>query len=257
MRAETLTDPLEVEAAWARQYDRVARIFANMLGKNRGRIVEVGCGDGKLTIPLANHAASLQFVLVDRFADTKRGSYSGSYKALVENLEKAKLKGRARIAVSDYLEWIRTEDDETYDAVISSEFLPEIDSAEVRHFMQECYRLLKPRGVTVHSFLSPVARNSRQRLVIEADSNPVWTRTPPKEWFSPRPKLVIRQLRESGFQRIRRITARSHLIMKADAAKNVFRSWEVGASFYGAHKKQLNGSGLEIPDWIIISGVKP
>ena len=254
---ETVTKPSDLEAAWSKQYDRLARIFAKTLGKKNRRVAEIGCGRGQLTIPLAKQAANVQLVLVDRFADTKTGSYSKSYKLLVSNLRKAKLKGRARIVVSDYLKWVTAQSDGTYDAVISTEFLPEIDSAEVRHFMQACYRLLKPRGVTIHSFLSPIPRNSRQRLMIIADSNPVWTRTPPKEWFSPRPERVIRELRNSGFQQIRRITIRSHLIIKADAAESSLKSWEVKASFYEAYKKQLNKSGLEIPDWIIFSGVKP
>jgi len=254
---ETVTKPSDLEAAWSKQYDRLARIFAKTLGKKNRRVAEIGCGRGQLTIPLAKQAANVQLVLVDRFADTKTGSYSKSYKLLVSNLRKAKLKGRARIVVSDYLKWVTAQSDGTYDAVISTEFLPEIDSAEVRHFMQACYRLLKPRGVTIHSFLSPIPRNSRQRLMIIADSNPVWTRTPPKEWFSPRPERVIRELRNSGFQQIRRITIRSHLIIKADAAESSLKSWEVKASFYEAYKKQLHKSGLEIPDWIIFSGVKP
>ena len=254
---ETVTKPSDLEAAWSKQYDRLARIFAKTLGKKNRRVAEIGCGRGQLTIPLAKQAANVQLVLVDRFADTKTGSYSKSYKLLVSNLRKAKLKGRARIVVSDYLKWVTAQSDGTYDAVISTEFLPEIDSAEVRHLMQACYRLLKPRGVTIHSFLSPIPRNSRQRLMIIADSNPVWTRTPPKEWFSPRPERVIRELRNSGFQQIRRITIRSHLIIKADAAESSLKSWEVRASFYKAYKKQLNKSGLEIPDWIIVSGVKP
>lgn len=231
--------------------------YSLMWSERNARESEVGCGDGQLTIPLATHAASAQFVLVDRFADTRTGSYSKNYKALVSNLTKAKLNGRARIVVSDYLKWITSQDDEEYDAVISSEFLPEIDSAEVRRFLRDCYRTLKPRGVTAHSFLSPIPRNIRQRLLITADSNPVWTRTPPKEWFSPRPELVVKELRGSGLRRIRKTVIRSHLIMKADAAKSALRSWEVKASFYETHKEQLNKSGLEIPDWIIISGVKP
>jgi tRNA G46 methylase TrmB len=96
MRAEILTDPSEVEAAWSKQYDRVSGIFENR------RIAEIGCGRGQLTIPLAKRAANVQFVLVDRFADTRTGSYSKNFKALLSNLKKAKLKGRARIVVSDY-----------------------------------------------------------------------------------------------------------------------------------------------------------
>jgi SAM-dependent methyltransferase/predicted nucleotidyltransferase len=256
MRAEILTNPSEVETAWYKQYDRLAEIFADLIGRKNRKIAEIGCGSGQLTIPLIKRAANRQFVLVDRFADTRTGSYSKNFKALVSNLKKARLKGRARIVVSDYLKWIEAQDDETFNAIVSSEFLPETDSAEVRYFMQACYRLLKPGGVTVHSFLSPIPRNYRQRLLIIADSNPVWTRTPPRAWFSPRPERVIRELRESGFQRIRGITIRSHLIMKAAAAKNSLKSWEVKTSFYEKHKTQLNKNGFEIPDWIIISGAK-
>ena len=256
MRTETLTKPLEFAAAWSKQYERLARIFADMLGERVRVTAEIGCGDGQLTIPLAKHAPNLQFILVDRFADTAHGSYSHNYKALRSSLKKTKLMKHARIVVSDYLRWITTQDDETYDAVISCEFLPEIDSAETKQFIRECYRLLKPRGVTVHSFLSPVPRNIRQRLLITADSNPMWTKTPPKEWFSPKPKLVIKELKRSGFQRIRRIIIRSNLIIKADAARSQLKKWEIKDSFFQAHKKLLNTGGFEIPDWVIISGIK-
>ncbi len=40
--------------------------------------------------------------------------------------------------------------------------------------MSECYRVARPGGLTVHSFLSPIARNRRHRLLIDADSNPKW-----------------------------------------------------------------------------------
>jgi len=135
-KSETITEPSDVETAWSKQYDRLARIFAKALGKGTQEIAEIGCGSGQLTIPLAKYASNLRFVLVDRFADTRTGSYSKNYKALASNLKKAKLKGRARAVVSDYMKWITAQDDEAYDAVISSEFLPELDSAEVRQLMK-------------------------------------------------------------------------------------------------------------------------
>jgi hypothetical protein len=45
--------------------------------------------------------------------------------------------------------------------------------------------------------------------------------------------------------------------MKADVAKSWLKGGEVKESFYETRKKQLNTGGLEIPDWIIVSGVKP
>jgi 2-polyprenyl-3-methyl-5-hydroxy-6-metoxy-1,4-benzoquinol methylase len=253
MRRQILTDPSEVAAAWSTQYEKLAQTFANILGKKNRKIAEIGCGSGTLTIPLAKHAANAQFVLVDRFVGSV---YSQNYGALLSNLKRAKLIGRACIVVSDHLKWITTQLDETYDAVISSEFLPEVDSAETRQFIRECYRLLRPRGVAVHSFLSPIPRNIRQKLLITADSNPAWTNTPPKEWFSPKPQLVIRELRESGFHQIRRKVIRSNLVIKADAARSQLKRWEIKDSFFKAHEKLLNTHGFEIPDWIIISAVK-
>jgi len=257
MESEILTKSSEFARAWSRQYERLARIFAATLGNGVRVTAEIGCGDGQLTIPLAKHASNLQFVLVDRFVDTVHGSYSHNYEALRQRLRKTKLLKRARIVVSDYLKWITEQGDEAYDAIISCEFLPEIDSAETKQFICECYRLLKPRGVTVHSFLSPIPRNIRQKLLIIADSNPMWTKAPPKEWFSPAPKHVIKELNESGFRRIRRIAIRSNLIIKADAARSQLKSWEIKDSFLEAHKRLLNTRGFEIPDWIIISGIKP
>lgn len=258
MRTQTLTDPSELAAAWARQYERVAQIIANLLRNKSMKVAEIGCGSGQLTIPLAKHAFGARFVLVDTFEDPRTGSYSKKrYRILLSNLNKARLIGRAHIVVCDYWKWIRMQGDETYDAVISSEFLPELDLAETKHFIQECHRLLKTGSVTAHSFLSPIPRNHRQRLLIKADSNPIWTNTPPREWFSPRPELVTKELRKCGFQRIRKTAFRSNLIMEADSARAWLKRAQVKASFYERHKTQLSKGGLEVPDWVIVSGVKP
>jgi len=254
MKTEVLTDPRELTPAWSRQYERAARVFSDMLGKKSGRIAEIGCGNGQLTIPLAKRAPHVHFTLVDRFVGT---NYYTNYRVLVGKLQKEKLRRRAVIVVSDYMKWLSKQDDNTFDAVISSEFIPEIDSGETHQFIQECYRITKAEGATVHSFLSPLPRNHRQELLITADSNPLWTHTPPKEWFSPPRELVLREMRKSRFQRIQQTTFRSRLIMKADAAKNWLKTGEMKASFYKKHKTELDEGGLEVPDWVIVSGVKP
>jgi cyclopropane fatty-acyl-phospholipid synthase-like methyltransferase len=252
MTAEVVTDPSDLEVVWSKQYEKLAHVFADALGKGQ-RVVEIGCGRGQLTIPLARRAKNLHFVLVDRFVGT---NYSKNHKALVRKLVKARQMKRAHIVVSDYMKWLITQNDDTYEAVISREFIPEIDYDETHQFIQECYRVMKRKGVTVHSFLSPIPMNIRQRLLITADSNPLWTRTPPKEWVSPEPELVIKELRKSGFHRIRKTTLRAQVIMKADAAESWLKGAEVKANFYETYKKLLNESGL-VPDWVIVSGIKP
>jgi ubiquinone/menaquinone biosynthesis C-methylase UbiE len=256
-RSETITEPSDVETAWSKQYDRLARIFAKALGRKTQGIAEIGCGSGQLTIRLAKQAPNLRFVLVDTFANPRTSSYSNRRRQmLVSNLKKAKLLRRVRIVTADYMEWIKEQDDETYDAIISCEFLPEITSADIGAFIRECYRVLKPTGKAVHSFLSPIPRNYAQKLLIEADSNPAWTRTPPKERFSPKPELVIKELRTAGFRRIRNVELESRLVVKASAAGSLLRSWEVRPKFYKKYETQLNKTGLELPDWIMISGMK-
>lgn len=243
----------DLETAWSKQYVNLAHVFARMLPTRCRRVAEIGCGRGQLTIPLAIDAKNLRFVLVDRFVGT---NYSKNHEALTRNLAKTRLKSRVHIAVSDYMKWFKTQNDNAYDAVISSEFIPEIDADDTHPFIQECYRILKRGGVTIHSFLSPTSRNFRQKLLITADSNPLWTYTPPKEWFSPEPQLVVRELRKSGFHRTRKYTLRARLIMRADAAKSWLKNAEVRARFFEKHRKLLREEGLEVPDWVIVSGVK-
>ena len=254
MKTEVVTDPRELTAAWARQYERVAEVFSSLLATKRRKIAEIGCGNGQLTIPLARRAPTTHFTLVDRFVGT---NYYTNHRILVGRLRREGLTRRAVIVVSDYMEWLSTQNCDSYDAVISSEFIPEIDSEETQQFIQECYRIMKGGGVTVHSFLSPIARNRRQKLLITADSNPLWTHTPPKEWFSPPSDFMVKELGKSGLQAIHKATFRSHLVMKADAAKNWLKSGEMKACFYNKHKRELDRGGLEVPDWIIVSGIKP
>ncbi len=221
--------------------------------RKRGVLLEVGAGEGQLTIPLARLLPRYRFILVDSF----RGSYSTQKRAVMSAISKAGLKGRVEVNVGDYLRWLSREVSGAYDAVISSEFLPEIDSDGLSRFARECFRIARAGCPTIHSFLSPIPRNKRQRLMIEADSNPKWTKTPPKEWFSPRPSLVVARLRRAGFRHLRVQRIKSNLVIRGEAVKNFIHVWEIKRSFWEVHKSRLQRSGLEVPDWIIVSGRKP
>jgi cyclopropane fatty-acyl-phospholipid synthase-like methyltransferase len=232
----------------------VATEFASRLGNKPGKIAEVGCGGGRLTIPLMKLLRNSEFALVDRFADTTTWVRR---EVLAVSLRKAKLRRRAHVVISDYLKWIRAEHDAAYDGVISCEFLPEITRLGIGNFFPECFRVLKPGGVTIHCFWSPMPANSRQRLVIIADSDPTWTRTPPEEWFSPRPTLVMRELRRAGFTHLRKVVLKSRLILRGEVAKIELERWKVRPSFYEKYRKPIDEDGLEFPDWIIISAKNP
>jgi ubiquinone/menaquinone biosynthesis C-methylase UbiE len=250
---QIVDDPGKVENAYAHQYDNLARKVASLISSTSGILAEIGGGEGQLTLPLAKLLPRHRFNVVDTFT----GAYSGTLTRLNKALSEARLTSRVKVHKVDYLDWLWGEFSDKYVGVISSEFLPEIDSYELPMFLSECYRVVRPGGLNVHSFLSPIARNRRQRLMIEADSNPKWTKTPPKEWFSPKPALVVSELRRAGFRDLQIEKIESNLIIKSDAVRSFLHSWDVKDAFWKTYRSQLATEGLEVPDWIIVSGRKP
>lgn len=215
--------------------------------------MEVGAGTGQFTILLAERLPRSRIVALDRFT----GPYVKDKAALARAIAKHRLKRRIRTVVGDYQDWISAQSEAKYDAVLSCDFVAEIDSAGLEKFVSECHRLLKSGGVTVHSFLSPKPRNRRQRRLIEADSNPKWTNDPPLEWFSPPEDLVVRLLRLSIFKRVRHVRVKSGLVFRSTAARELLKSWGVKQSFWRTNRRALERDGLEIPDFSIVTGSHP
>ena len=223
-----------------------------MLPGREGVLVEVGSGEGQLTVPLANVVPSYKIIALDRF----KGAYSGNQTRLLSAIAGNRLKTKVKVVTSDYNAWLAAQPDSLYDGVISSEFLPEITSKRMARFFDQCSRVTKPGGITVHSFLSPEPGNARQKQLIEADSNPKWTKTPPLEWFSPSQGTVVDHLRSAGFRRLRQVRLKSGLLIRSEAARQLLKDWDVRGSYWKLHSGVLEKDGLEIPDWIIVGGIK-
>jgi len=247
-----VSTPKDFVNSWQNQYHVLARKIAGLLGSFGGTLVEIGCGKGQLTVPLAKLLSKWRIEAVDSFAYP----YSADYKSLVSVVSAAGLKSRIRPVVSDYSKWLKSQQDSTFDSVITSEFLPELNYGEMRYFLSECHRIVRPGGISTHSFLSPIPKNRWQKLLIEADSDPRWTKTPPKQWFSPKPQIAAAELRRAGFKAIQTMRMKSNLRVKEEAAKFLLKDWDVRVSFWNAHKASLQRHGLEIPDWLILKASK-
>lgn len=215
-------------------------------------MVEVGSGKGQLTVPFANLGPQYKIIALDRF----KGAYSENLAGLLSAIARNRLKTRIKVVASDYNAWLTVQPDSVYDGVISSEFLPEITSKRMEHFFTQCHRVTKPGGFTVHSFLSPEPGNARQNRIIEADSNPKWTKTPPLEWFSPSREIVVDYLKSAGFRRLRLIRLKSGLVIRSKAARQLLKDWNIRRSYWKLHSATLERDGLEIPHWIIVGGIK-
>jgi SAM-dependent methyltransferase len=242
-----------LENAWKRVHVRLARTMADTLPLQVRSILEVGAGRGQLTLPLLDRVASTLVTIVDQF----KGPYTSDRSSLRTSVNRAGAQRRVRVVSMNALRFLLRSDPARFDAVLSSEFLPEVAPPEVGSFFRACRRVLRPGGVTVHAFLSPDPANARQRLVVEADSDPRWARSPPPAWFSPPPSWALRELRSAGFRRTRLLRFPGGLRMRGEAARSQLRRWGVTSSFARTFADQLRRPGLELPDWIVIYGTKP
>lgn len=223
-----------------------------MLPRSAGFLVEIGSGKGQFTVPFANMFPQYKIIALDRF----KGAYSGNKAGLLSAIARNRLKRRIKVVATDYNDWLAAQTDSMCDGVISSEFLPEITSKQMVRFFDQCHRVTRLGGITVHSFLSPEPGNVRQKRLIEADSNPKWTKTPPLEWFSPPGEIVADYLRSAGFRKLRQTRLRSGLVVRSNAARQLLKQWDIRQTYWKLHSGMLERDGLEIPDWIIISGIK-
>ncbi len=111
-----------------------------MLPKKAGVLVEVGSGEGQLTVPFADLVPRYKIIALDRF----KGAYSGNEAGLLSTIVRNGLNARISVVVSDYNAWLTCQRGSKYDGVISSEFLPEITSKRMEHFFAQCHRVTKP-----------------------------------------------------------------------------------------------------------------
>ena len=244
------SDPNSLSEAWESQYAALAGRAARLLPSATENILELGCGRGQFTIPLAAVSPNARILAVDRF----QGSYAPTYGELLASLWRGHLSQRVAVKRGDGLRWLSRRRSRGFQSVVSSEFLPEVTAKEMSTFFRNCFRVLDPGGSTVHIFLSPIARSPQQQLVIEADSDPRWTRRSPQGWFSPPPRLALSALAEAGFTRIRSEIIPSGLRFTRAAALRQLRRWGVRAAFGRLLGIDRGFSSLELPDWVMLSG---
>lgn len=248
----TVSDPDDRTRVWEAEYSRIAREVTALLPTGTVALVEVGCGAGQLTIPLVRRLPGVRVSVVDRFEAT----YALDRRRLLRRLRSEGLLDRVRVISGDATKFLSRQAAGSLDAVVSSEFLTELTVPGLARFVKSCRRAMRYGGVSVHAYLSPEHRNEGQRLTIEADSDPRWAKHPPAEWFSPPPETARESLIEAGFHDVRLEVKRSRLRFTGLAARAQLESWGVRKAFYRSHEIVLRAHGLELPDWVVLSGTR-
>ena len=134
---ETICEPRRLDHAWSAQYERLAQVFAQIIGSTTGDIVEIGCGRGQLTIPLSKQIPLSRIVAVDRF----QGPYRGDRQRLRTALQNEGLKDRVKLVHSDCWRWFENQSCSAHDVLISSELLAELDLDRMTSLLNMTQRL--------------------------------------------------------------------------------------------------------------------
>src|SRR3972149_465575 len=130
---------------WSKGYDRLAMRLATMIPNTPdSTVLEMGCGRGQLTLPLASSLKG-RIIAVDR---SKR-----DVEMLEEALRERGFDGRVETMAVD--------------AVVSNFFFGWIDEGKARSLIQWLGRVLKEGGVMLHSDFLPKAENQSQAVAIE------------------------------------------------------------------------------------------
>jgi SAM-dependent methyltransferase len=112
------------------------RALARALGRGRRglRLLEIGCGDGRLLLDVAKHRG-------DRWPDAHLDLLD--QQPIVDAATVAAYAAcgwRARPLTADVLDWARSDDGERWDAVVANLFLHHFDDARLRSLLAGCAR---------------------------------------------------------------------------------------------------------------------
>ena len=148
------------------RYDKAISVLSPIRNK---RILELGCGSGKLSVWLAKQGAHVTGV--DIGPDLLAAAQA------LAKVNQVECEFRRESITS-----LRFADPNTYDAAIGFAVLHHLSSGDVRKALSECFRVLRPGGIAV--FCEPVENSKLFNLV----QNLVPIRTP----GSTRPSILQR-----------------------------------------------------------------
>jgi ubiquinone/menaquinone biosynthesis C-methylase UbiE len=180
------------------------RALASVIPPGRyEKILDLGCGIGQKTIPIADAFPDAEIYAIDlaapmlRYAHKRAERMGRKIHFSQQNVEQTDFAGNS------------------FDLVVSTILLHELPPHAIRNMIAESYRLLKPGGLAAHLDLPPYNRQS-----LEAAFLMDWeTRNNGEPYWHTFHELDLPAIyREAGFREIREITAES--------------MWSSGTGFY-------------------------
>jgi ubiquinone/menaquinone biosynthesis C-methylase UbiE len=190
------------------------RALASVIPPGRyGRVLDMGCGIGQKTIPIADAFPEAEFYAIDLAAPMIRYAHKRA-----ERMERKIHFSQQNAERTDFA-------NETFDLVVSTILLHELPPEAIRNVIAESYRVLKPGGLAAHLDLPPYQQQSADSAYLMD-----WeTRNNGEPYWRAFHELDLPAIyREAGFKTVQEITAES--------------KWSSGTGFYSG----------KFPYWVTI-----
>ncbi len=228
---------------WQRGYERLAKRFSSLLtDKKDSTLLELGCGRGQLTIPLAR---SFGGGIIATDNELK------NIEALKKNIKINHLNGKVTPVFADAAS-IEL-DKSSLDAIVSNFFLGWVDEDSFKDIMRRLKSTLKTGGIVVHSDFSPLPENPSQEIALEQGFFKNNT-DPSQKWWSP--VEVEKVLMDTGFKSIDVASFDWEMTLDSHLAVEQLKRWGAKPGFINANKGILKTHGMELPRSFIVTARK-
>lgn len=246
---------IKKSADFHNEYDRtaekVAKLILNSIKDRESQIIiDLGCGSGVLTIPLAKRLKKSKILAID--------NEKTSLNELAKKLRKYGIRN-VKIIKSDARNLLEIKDS-SVDYVVSHWLLGVIlKRNDVINILKECFRILRAGGLMVHSESDPRTENIAKELYKKADTFIMDTK-----WWNP---LSVRKMAlKTGFKNITIKHINFKIKLTPKAAINLFFDWErmfptfvskgktsgKAQKFIDKYQHELEKYGMEFPTEYIL-----
>jgi len=234
---------MSISRKWKTGYERLARTIATCLPDSEEAVfLELGCGKGQLTLPLAR-ALAAKLKAVDRSEE--------EVKALRRRLAQARLDGKVEC-------WVKGIEElelpgSSISGAVSNFLLGWLSEQEMLGMMRRCLHWIEDTGVMVHSDLLPIAESPAQEIALEQASALNNTLPSVKLWT---PDEVVDLAERAGFSQASVRYFDWRLSFSYEEAVEQLRRWHAKPEFIESRRMELREHGMEMPRSFIVSAVR-
>lgn len=231
-----------LSALWSRGYSRLAEEIVSLISVDaESSVLELGCGRGQFTIPLAEIIPGRIFA-IDR--DQK------SVAELERRIVGTELENKVETLLWDAVDRIGCG---TADVVVSNFVLGWLSRGDATDTLELLRGCLKSGGLIVLSDFNPVAITPAQMFAIE-QGRPDNNENPSVKWWTP--DEVAEVLSETGYADINVSYFDWGMKLGYSLALEQLARWNAKQKYVKSIDSKLQRAGLEVPNSFIVSGVK-